>query len=304
MSVLNNYMVRLPRLPDPRPSRPSRPGRGTTAPSTRASSMVNGLKAWFGENATAENEFGYGWLPKKSTTKDYSLFGIFDAAYAGKVKVLWVLGQNPMVTNPNLSYVHEALSKLDFLVVQELWETETAAFWQRPAPTRRRSRPRCCSSRPPTSWRRRAPSPAPARLVQWRYAGVKPPGEARADIEVFDEVFRRVRDAVRRLDRPEGRAHPEGGSGATGKDTLAEDVLKEINGRAWKDLPGEGAQGGRPRRRGSPDLQGDGCTSSGVVDLRGLLRAAGRTSRSAATRRIPTRPRPLPATSPGPGRAT
>src|SRR5512138_2737404 len=94
--------------------------------------VVNGLKAWFGDAATADNDFGFGWLPKKSAKKDYTVYGIVDAAHAGTVKLLWTVGQNPMVTNPNLNHVHAALSKLDTLVVSELWHTETAEFWRRP----------------------------------------------------------------------------------------------------------------------------------------------------------------------------
>ena len=57
---------------------------------------------------------------------------MIDDAYAGTIKAMWILGQNPLVTNPNLHYVREAFAKLEFLVVQELWDTETASFWQAP----------------------------------------------------------------------------------------------------------------------------------------------------------------------------
>ena len=56
--------------------------------------VVNGLKAWFGENATPDNEFGYGWLPKRSAKKNYDTFGIIDDAYAGKMKLLIDRGAN------------------------------------------------------------------------------------------------------------------------------------------------------------------------------------------------------------------
>ena len=46
--------------------------------------------------------------------------------------MLWVVGQNPAVSSPNLRLVFDALGSLDMLVVQEIWETETAAFWKRP----------------------------------------------------------------------------------------------------------------------------------------------------------------------------
>ena len=57
---------------------------------------------------------------------------IFESALAGTMKMLWIVGQNPAVTLPNLTLVFEAMAKLEMLVVQEIWETETAAFWKRP----------------------------------------------------------------------------------------------------------------------------------------------------------------------------
>src|SRR4029078_6399420 len=99
---------------------------------SRRRHMINMLKAFYGDAATAENDFGYAWLPKRNAAKDYSIFGIFESALAGKMKMLWVVRQNPAVTSPNLRIVHEAMGKLEMLVVQEIWDTETASFWQRP----------------------------------------------------------------------------------------------------------------------------------------------------------------------------
>ena len=114
-SVLNGYMFGY--LNSPNHDEPTLEAWTKNNGTFRRKMTVNGLKAWFGENATQDNDFGWAWYPKKNKAKDYSVYGIFDAAYAGKVKMLWTVGQNPMVTNPNLSYVHEALSKLEMLVV-------------------------------------------------------------------------------------------------------------------------------------------------------------------------------------------
>jgi formate dehydrogenase alpha subunit len=51
---------------------------------------------------------------------------IAKAAYEGKVKGLFIMGENPMVTDPNLNHTEEAFRKLDFLVVQDIFLTETA----------------------------------------------------------------------------------------------------------------------------------------------------------------------------------
>ena len=44
----------------------------------------------------------------------------------GKIKALYIMGENPMVTDPNLNHVEQGLRKLEFLVVQDIFLTETA----------------------------------------------------------------------------------------------------------------------------------------------------------------------------------
>lgn len=51
---------------------------------------------------------------------------IAKAAYDGKIKGLYIMGENPMVTDPNLNHTEKAFRKLDFLVVQDIFLTETA----------------------------------------------------------------------------------------------------------------------------------------------------------------------------------
>lgn len=51
---------------------------------------------------------------------------IMKAVYENKIKALYIMGENPMITDPNLNHVEEALEKLDLLVVQDIFMTETA----------------------------------------------------------------------------------------------------------------------------------------------------------------------------------
>ncbi len=51
---------------------------------------------------------------------------IFDAVHSGKIKSLYVVGENPYLTEANACHVREAMEKADFLVVQDLFMTETA----------------------------------------------------------------------------------------------------------------------------------------------------------------------------------
>lgn len=55
-----------------------------------------------------------------------STIEIVNAAHDGKIKGMYIMGENPMVTDPNLNHTEEAFKKLDFLVVQDIFMTETA----------------------------------------------------------------------------------------------------------------------------------------------------------------------------------
>src|SRR5512138_2955073 len=172
----------------------------------RAKFVVNALKAWFGEAATKDNDFGYGWLLKKNGKANYSIIKMFESALAGDLKVLFTMGQNPMVTNPNLELVHAALSKLSLLVVADLWETETAAFWQRPGADPKEIGTEVLLLPAAYFMEKEGTITGSGRLVQWRHRAVAPPGEARPDLEILDELFRRVRELYR--DSPAEKDQP------------------------------------------------------------------------------------------------
>ena len=53
---------------------------------------------------------------------------IVQAAHAGKIKGMYIMGENPMLTDPNLNHAEEAFNNLDFLVVQDIFHTETTPF--------------------------------------------------------------------------------------------------------------------------------------------------------------------------------
>jgi formate dehydrogenase major subunit len=56
----------------------------------------------------------------------YKIPQMYDAAINGKLKALWLMGEDNVQTDPNTNYVKEALGNLDLLIVQELFMTETA----------------------------------------------------------------------------------------------------------------------------------------------------------------------------------
>ncbi|MBM3178580.1 MAG: formate dehydrogenase subunit alpha [Bacteroidetes bacterium] len=63
---------------------------------------------------------------KLPTQKGLKIPEMYDAALAGQLKVMWLMGEDVAQTDPNTSRVKEALSQLELLVVQELFMTETA----------------------------------------------------------------------------------------------------------------------------------------------------------------------------------
>ena len=92
--------------------------------------MTSQLKAFYGKKATPENDFCYSHLPKISG--NYSHISLFEAMYAGNVKGLICLGQNPAVAGPNVRMERKAMENLDWLVSIDMFESETSAFWKGP----------------------------------------------------------------------------------------------------------------------------------------------------------------------------
>jgi formate dehydrogenase major subunit len=228
--------------------------------------LVNTLKAFFGDAATAENDYAYAWLPKRNATKDYGTMPMFEDALAGQLKMLWIVGQNPAVTLPNLTLTFQAMAKLETLVVQEIWETETAAFWKRPGVDPKSINTEVILLPAAFFMEKSGTISNSGGMVQWRHAAVKPPGQARPDGEIVDLVFRKVRDLVKDSKEPRDEIIQK----AFWTYTSAEDVLKEINGYAVRDNPETGLKKGDLVRKVA-DLRADGSTSSGAWIYAGVF---------------------------------
>ncbi len=68
------------------------------------------------------------WNTKLSRNKGLRIPEMITEAHEGKVKAMYVMGEDPVLTDPNANHVKEALSNLDFFVVQDIFLTETAKF--------------------------------------------------------------------------------------------------------------------------------------------------------------------------------
>ena len=118
--------------------------------------IVSLLKAWYGDAGTPENDYGFSWLPR--VDGDYSQLAYFDRMAKGGVKGYFLAGQNPAGGGPNANVHRAGLRNLEWLVVLDWFETESALFWKND-PTRRRPRrsgPRSSSSPRRLLRRRRA----------------------------------------------------------------------------------------------------------------------------------------------------
>ncbi len=156
---------------------------------------VSLLKAWYGDSATMDNEFGYQYLPKNSG--DYSWLSLFESMSAGVIKGLICWGQNPAVCGPNSSMERKALENLDWLVAVDLWETETATFWKRPGSHPDEIKTEVFLLPAAASFEKEGSVTNSGRWSQWRYKCADPPGEALADLEIVNKLMVRIRDLYR-----------------------------------------------------------------------------------------------------------
>jgi formate dehydrogenase alpha subunit len=77
----------------------------------------------------ARKKFAEGWgvpLDKLSLKPGLTVTEIMDAALEGDVRAIYVMGENPMLSDPNLHHVEKALRAVDFLVIQDIFVNETA----------------------------------------------------------------------------------------------------------------------------------------------------------------------------------
>jgi len=79
-------------------------------------------------DAEIKQKFEAAWGCNLSDSPGLTLTEMFDAACEEKVKAIYLIGENPILSDPNSQHISESLEKLDFLVVQDIFLTETAQF--------------------------------------------------------------------------------------------------------------------------------------------------------------------------------
>ena len=147
------------------------------------------LKAWYG-NTDHNTSFNY--LPKRDGSYDWQ--SLFKAIDDGAIKGLICWGINPAVSGPNSTAARQSLSKLDWMVVIDLWETETAAVWKRPDIEPAQIDTEVFLLPAATSLEKEGSVCNTCRWNQWRYKAVDPPGEAKSDLWIINGLMSKLKE--------------------------------------------------------------------------------------------------------------
>ncbi|MBV8729092.1 MAG: molybdopterin-dependent oxidoreductase, partial [Acidobacteriia bacterium] len=144
--------------------------------------FISLLKAWYGEAARKENEWGYSWVPR--IDDNYSHLPTFIRMSEGKVKGLFLFGQNPAAGSPNAALHRFAMRQLDWLVVRDWFEIESACFWYKGPegvdPTTIGTEIFFVPAA--SSPEKEGTLTNTQRLLQWHDKAVDPPGDCRSDL--------------------------------------------------------------------------------------------------------------------------
>ena len=233
--------------------------------------FVSTMKAWWGDAASADNHWGYDYLPKLD--KLYDMLQSFELMSHGKMNGFICQGFNPLAAAPNKAKMNMSLAKLKFLVVMDPLATETSEFWRNfgqhndvdpiKIQTEVFRLPTSCFAEEDGALTNSS------RWLQWHWKGAEPPGEARSDLRIMGEIFARMRalyvaeggtypDPIVKLSWPYSNPNSPG----------PEELAREYSGKALRDLPDPKNPTQVLRKAGEQlagfgELRDDGSTSSG-----------------------------------------
>jgi formate dehydrogenase major subunit len=251
--------------------------------------IVSLLKAWYGEAATADNDFRFGWLPRLDG--DYSQLPIFDLMAQGKVDGYFLFGQNPAAGGPNARLHRQGLRSLKWLVVIDWFEIDSAVYWK--------SDP---TGPPPEEVgtevffipagvipEKEGSFTNTQRLLQWHDKAVNSPGDCHSDAWFVYNLGKRLKTlyagSTDAKDQPllnltwdydfdEPQYLPDGHRSENEGDPDLRKVLQEINGYRIGDID---PATGRPTLVADfDDLADDGSTACGCWIYSGVYPAPDR----------------------------
>lgn len=162
--------------------------------------IVSALKEWFGDAATVENDYGYDWWPKVPKSPDYSIIGSFELMSQGIIKGYFNWGMNPCHSAPNASNVRRAMANLDWLVVADWVETESATFWKAPDMNAADIDTTVYFLPAALIYEKPGTILNSGRWLQWRYQAVEPWEDAKPDYEICDVLWKAIVDLYKKED--------------------------------------------------------------------------------------------------------
>jgi formate dehydrogenase major subunit len=136
------------------------------------------------DNGSAHAWFEQFWDTKLDTHPGYTVVEIMHKALAPdadphKVRGMYIMGENPAMSDPDLNHARKALAALDHLVVQDIFMTETA--WMADVVL------------PATAWPEKTGTVTNTdRMVQLGHQAIDPPGDARADLWLIQQMAQRM----------------------------------------------------------------------------------------------------------------
>jgi len=127
------------------------------------------------EDSKFQAKFEKAWSKKLSPKKGLTVVEIFHAVETGDIKAVYIMGENPALSDPNLNRTRKALDTVDFLIVQDIFLSETAQYADVVLPSV------CFAEKDGTFTNTE-------RRVQRVRAAVTPPGQSRSDWEIICDV--------------------------------------------------------------------------------------------------------------------
>ena len=134
-------------------------------------------------NEEIQSKFEAAWGRTAGLVPGRMLTAMMDDALAGSIRALYIMGENPVLSDPNSGHVRQGLEALEFLVVSDIFMSETAELADVVLPA--------------ASWvEKDGTFTATDRRVQRFYRAIKPIGASRPDWWIVAQIARRLRDAL------------------------------------------------------------------------------------------------------------
>ena len=131
------------------------------------------------DNPAAHERFEALWGMPLDSKPGLTVTEVMDAAHAGTLRGMYIMGENPAMSDPNVAHARDAMVLLEHLVVQDIFFTETAGFADVILPAS--AFPEKTGTFTNTD-----------RRVQMGRKAVDPPGQARQDLWIITELARRI----------------------------------------------------------------------------------------------------------------